>query len=159
MCTENKLKELLTFSFKPANADHKTKKIRVQTEKIKESKEQADICSPKKKKKESSCAGGNNESPKKNQRRRRERMDESAAARKTERKNQETVALCTEKKILSDLSSQFCLESELNKKSEEGTFLTTTWILCKPALQSEVIPETQSHVQQTVSKYHLHVEF
>lgn len=89
----------------------------------------------------------------------KKRKDESAAARKTERKNQETVALCTEKEILSDLSSQFCLESELNKKSEEGTSLTTTWILCKPALQSEVIPETQSHVQQTVSKYHLHVEF
>lgn len=76
VCTENKLKELLTFSFKPANADHKnsdhkTKRIRVQTEKIKESKEQADICSPKKKKKESSCAGGNNENQKKNQRRRR----------------------------------------------------------------------------------------
>lgn len=68
MCTENKLKELLTFFFKPANADHKnsdhkSKRIRVQTEKIKESKEQADIYSPKKKK--SSCAGGNNESPKK----------------------------------------------------------------------------------------------
>lgn len=57
-----------------------------------------------------------------------------------------------------DLSSQFSLESELNKKSEEGTSLTTTWRLCKPALQSEVIPETQSHVQQTVSKYHLHLE-
>lgn len=43
VCTENKLKELLTFSFKPANADHKnsdhkTKRIRVQTEKIKERK-------------------------------------------------------------------------------------------------------------------------
>lgn len=41
-------------------------------------------------------------------------MDESAAARKTERKNQEKVALCTEKEIPSDLSSQLSLESELN---------------------------------------------
>lgn len=73
-------------------------------------------------------------------------------------KNQETVALCTEKEILSDLSSHFSLETELNKKSEDGTSLTTTWRLCKPALQSEVIPETQSHVQQTFSKYHLHLE-
>lgn len=152
MCTENKLKELLAFSFKPANADHTTKRIRVQTEKVKESKEQADICSPKKKKKESSCASGNNESPKKSKE--KKRKDESAAARrKTEKKNQETVALCTEKEILSDLSSQFSLESELNKKSEEGTSLTSTWRLCKPALQSEVIPETQSHVQQTVNAH------
>lgn len=50
------------------------------------------------------------------------------------------------------------METELNKKSEDGTSLTTTWRLCKPALQSEVIPETQSHVQQTFSKYHLHLE-
>lgn len=150
--TENKLKELLTFSSKPANDDRKIKRIRVQTEKIKESKEQAEICSPKKKKKESSCASGNNESPKKSKE--KKRKDESAAARKTEKKNQETVALCTEKEILSDLSSQFSLESELNKKStEDGTSLTTTWRLCKPALQSEVIPETQSHVQQTVNAH------
>lgn len=128
----------------------------MQTEQIKESKEQADISSPKKKKKESSCASGNNESPKKSKE--KKRKNKSAAARKTEKKNQETVALCTEKEILSDLSSQFSLESELNKKSEEGTSLTSTWRLCKPALQSEVIPETQSHVQQTVSKYYLHLE-
>lgn len=78
---------------------------------------------------------------------------------KQREKKQETVSLSTEKEIPSDLSSQFSSESEFNKKPEEdGTSLTTTWRLCKPALQSEVIPETQCHVQQTGSKYHLHLE-
>lgn len=89
MCTENKLKELLTFSFKPANADHKnsdhkTKRIWVQTEKIKESKEQADICSPKKKKRKAVVPVAIMKVQKKSKE--KKRKDESAAARKTERK-------------------------------------------------------------------------
>lgn len=93
----------------------------------------------------------------KNQRKRKERMNQ--LLQEKQKKKQETVSLSTEKEILSDLSSQFSSESEVNEKPEEdGTSLTTTWRLCKPALQSEVIPETQCHVQQTGSKYHLHLE-
>lgn len=101
----------------------------------------------KKKKKESSCACSNNESPKKSKE--KKRKDEYAAARKTEKKIRKQKLYVQKKKFCWILSSHFSLESELNKKSEEGTSLTTTWRLCKPALQSEVIPETQSHVQQT----------
>ena len=115
------LRKLLEFSGTWGKPETEKRRKRTETERLKESKEQEDVTSPKKKPKDKK----QDEAIKKTKE--KKKKESSAAEQRAEKKKREKVSFIAEKEILSDLSTQFCEE-------KEETPLTTTWRLCNPSL-------------------------